>query len=62
MKNLELKELGIQKLDTKAMKNIIGGMTLQGLADTIHWLLDNGHWEQAQILMLKYHAGEIQFE
>lgn len=44
------------------MKNINGGITLQGFADTIHWLLDNGHWEQAQILMLKYNAGEIQFE
>ena len=62
MKKLELNQFNTQKLDLKEMKCITGGITLAGFAETIHWLLDNGHWEQSQILMLKYHAGEIQFE
>ena len=57
MKNLELKQLGIQELDAPAMKDVKGIITLQGFADTIHWLLDNGHWEQSQILMGRYRRG-----
>jgi len=62
MKNLQLNQLNIQKLDVQTMKNVKGGITLQQFAETIHWLLDNGHYAQSKLLMLKYHAGEIQFE